>query len=215
MNPHSGDFRGWYTSRKLPHFDAAETILFITFRLADSLPSHILREMRKEVDRLPEGLRSDALRVQMEKYLDQGYGSCVLFHPEMAATLQSAFQHHAGRRYELLSWVIMPNHVHILIRPSWSLPRIVQGWKSWSARWALLNAARLELALPVGGFWMRGYWDRYIRNEDHLASALDYIHQNPVKAGLCASAGQWPWSSACRENAVTRAARLRDPNSAT
>src|SRR5690606_41233850 len=83
MNPHSGDFRGWYTSGKLPHFDAPGTIQFITFRLADSLPSHILREMRKEVDRLPEGLRSDALRVQMEKYLDQGYGSCVLFHPEM------------------------------------------------------------------------------------------------------------------------------------
>lgn len=57
MNPHSGDFRGCYTSRKLPHFDAPGTIQFITFRLADSLPSPILREMRKEVDRLPEGLQ--------------------------------------------------------------------------------------------------------------------------------------------------------------
>lgn len=203
MNPHSGNFRGWYTSRKLPHFDAPETIQFITFRLADSLPAQLLREMRKEVDRLPQDRRPDALRVQMEKYLDQGYGCCALSHPEIAATLQGAFEYHAGSRYQLLAWVIMPNHVHILIRPRWSLPRIVQGWKSWSARWALMNAARLELTLPAGGFWMRGYWDRYIRNADHLASAVHYIQQNPVTAGLCASAGQWPWSSACRETAVT------------
>ena len=44
--------------------------------------------------------------------------------------------------------------------------------------------------------WMREYWDRYIRNENHFKAAVDYIHQNPVKAGLASRPEDWPWSSA-------------------
>lgn len=112
----------------------------------------------------------------------------------MASTLEQSFQYYRGSRYQLLAWTIMPNHVHILIKPCYSLPRIVQSWKTYSARWALRNAERLHLQLPVGGFWMRGYWDRYIRTETHLEAAMHYIRENPVKAGLCRSADEWRWS---------------------
>jgi REP element-mobilizing transposase RayT len=44
--------------------------------------------------------------------------------------------------------------------------------------------------------WMPDYWDRYIRDEKHLRSVIDYIHNNPVKAGLCQMETDWPWSSA-------------------
>jgi hypothetical protein len=43
---------------------------------------------------------------------------------------------------------------------------------------------------------MREYWDRFIRNDTHLENVVLYIHQNPVKAGLCQRAEEWPWSSA-------------------
>lgn len=196
MSFHESGYRGWYNSRNLPHFDAPEAIQFITFRLADSIPANVIREWKAEVDLFPDAERSHALRVRLEQYLDRGYGCCLLAHPAMAATLQQSFEYYQDVRYQLLAWTIMPNHVHILIKPSYSLPRIVQGWKTYSARWALQNAQRLHLQLPVGGFWMRGYWDRYIRTETHLEAAIHYIRQNPVKAGLCPSAEEWKWSNA-------------------
>lgn len=196
MNTPESDYRGWYNSSNLPHFDAPGATQFITFRLADSLPSELLRALKKEVDLLPDHEQSDGLRARVEKYLDRGYGCCILGHAAMAEVLQGAFEYYIGKRYQLLAWVIMPNHVHILIKPSCSLPRIVQGWKTYSARWALKNAGKLDLQLPLGGFWMRGYWDRYIRSEDHLTAAIHYIQQNPVKAGLCQRVEDWQWSSA-------------------
>ncbi len=90
----------------------------------------------------------------------------------------------------------MPNHVHVLIQPARNLASIVQGWKSFTARWILRNRTALGLDIPEGGtLWMREYWDRYIRDENHYRTVVDYIHHNPVKAGLCASPELWPWSS--------------------
>lgn len=43
-------------------------------------------------------------------------------------------------------------------------------------------------------FWQPEYWDRFIRDEKHMANALDYIMNNPVKAGLVKVAEDWPWS---------------------
>jgi len=197
LNPDSQ--LGWYTSRRLPHFDAPHTFQFISFRLSDSLPAAVLHELKSETDLLRISQQSPALRARMEAYLDRGYGSCVLARPEMAAQLKQAFSYYERQRYELLAWCIMPNHVHVLIKPTTSLPRIVQSWKTWTARWAYQHAAELRLEVPEGGLWMRGYWDRYVRDEKHLHVAIRYIHQNPVKAGLCSRPQDWPWSSAPAE----------------
>lgn len=89
-----------------------------------------------------------------------------------------------------------PNHVHVLIHPLQRLSGIVQSWKSFTGRWALAHNAELELGVPGKVFWMREYWDRFIRNENHLQQTIAYIHLNPVKAGLCASLLLWHWSGA-------------------
>lgn len=57
------------------------------------------------------------------------------------------------------------------------------------------TAAELGLRIPGKAFWMPDYWDRYIRNEKHNYSVIEYIHHNPIKAGLCISLNQWLWSS--------------------
>ena len=86
----------------------------------------------------------------------------------------------------------MPNHVHAVVEPreGHSLGPIVHSWKSYSAKQANQVLGR------SGEFWHRDYFDRYIRDEGHLARTIDYVENNPVKAGLCASSGGWPWSSA-------------------
>jgi len=74
--------------------------------------------------------------------------------------------------------------------------RSVVKWKSYTGRWALAHADELGFNMPGKRFWMREYWDRYIRNQRHLDAVIAYIHNNPVKAGLCKNPHDWPWSSA-------------------
>jgi putative transposase len=187
--------KGWYSRGYLPHFDAGQILQSITFRLADALPQDKLDQLAQE---LPDSAQSLERRRKIEQWMDAGMGCCALRHPQMAALMQETLQKFDGERYRLIAWCIMPNHVHVLIEPLASLPKIVQSWKSFTGRWALAHAAELGLGVPVhsNAFWMRDYWDRYIRNEKHLQAVIDYIHENPVAAGLCASALDWPWSSA-------------------
>jgi hypothetical protein len=97
----------------------------------------------------------------------------------------------------MIAWCIMPNHVHALVEPRHPIAKIVQGWKSFTARWALARNEELQLGIPDSRhFWMREYWDRYIRHERHLIDVITYFHNNPVKAGLCRRPQDWPWSSA-------------------
>ena len=189
--------RGWYTRGYLPHYDASHILQSVTFRLADSLPQQTLHQLEAELRRLPEHRREAARRQRIETWLDAGLGSCLLRHPEVADHLQQSLQHFHGLRYRLHAWCVMPNHVHVLLQPITPLGSIVQGWKSFSARWIRKHQAALGLHLPNGQpVWMREYWDRYIRDEAHYLTVVDYIHRNPVKAELCADPADWPWSSA-------------------
>jgi REP element-mobilizing transposase RayT len=128
--------------------------------------------------------------------------------PEAAAAVVRGWKRFGCERYDLIAWVVMPNHVHVLIRAYSGVPlaKIVQSWKSYSAReiQALAGAplgapstssANLPPPTPTS-IWQRDYWDRYIRDEKHFAAVVEYIHQNPVKAGLVRRPEDWAWSSA-------------------
>ena len=106
--------------------------------------------------------------------------------------VEESLLHFDGQRYRLSSWVVMPNHVHMLIMPfaEWSLSRIMKDMKSFTSREANKFLGRR------GQFWMEDYFDRYIRDRKHFASAITYIENNPVKARLCARPEDWPFSSA-------------------
>jgi len=192
---------GWYSRGYLPHFDAPGTLQFITFRLADSLPQTVLKQLEQELAQLPVSARERERRKKIEQWLDAGLGCCALRHPRMAELMQQTLQKFDGERYRLIAWCIMPNHVHVLIEPAISLPKILQSWKSFTGSWAISHNAELGLGVPKAAgatknqFWMREYWDRYIRDEGHFHSTVSYIHNNPVKAGLCNEAHDWPWSS--------------------
>ena len=150
------------------------------------------------------GLKSQPFAIEVEKrkrieqWLDAGMGCCALRHPQMAQVTQETLILFDGKKYRLLAWCIMPNHVHVLIEPKVPVSKIVQSWKSYTGRWAIQHDAELGLGVPGKHFWMREYWDRYIRDENHFHSTIAYIHDNPVKAGLCAYSYEWPWSSAAK-----------------
>ena len=93
-----------------------------------------------------------------------------------------ALHHFDGERLALLSFVIMPNHVHALLvqHPDWPLEKLLRSWKSFTAR--QINA----LLGREGTLWQSDYFDRLVRDEEHFANCVRYIRHNPEKAGLCA-----------------------------
>jgi type I restriction enzyme R subunit/putative DNA methylase len=192
---------GWYSRGYLPHFDAPGTVQFVTFRLADSLPQSKLREIERELVEIPSGKIDAERRKKVESWLDAGLGSCALKHPKVAVLMQETLLKWDGDRYRLLAWCIMPNHVHVLVETKSELSKIVQSWKSFTGRWAMAKNAELGLGVPGTAFWMREYWDRFIRDEQHFEKVRAYIENNPLAAGLCAGAEDWPWSSAFSGNA--------------
>lgn len=156
----------------------------ITYHLADSLPAEVARRLHSEL-----GSHSHAAyRKRIETYLDSGYGNCILKHEEIAKIVANAWQHFDGDRYDLQAWVIMPNHVHVIIQMrEISLSTIIHSWKSYTTRMINLSLGR------SGPVWHKDYWDRFIRDENHYVSAMNYVRQNPVKAGLVQHAEEWPW----------------------
>jgi len=180
--------KGWHSRGYLPHFDVPCVIQFITFRLADSLPASA--QLQRELEGLPErpGVRLE----HIDTLLDAGLGSCILRDPGAARIVEDALLHFDGTRYRLLAWVVMPNHVHVVIEvlAGHSLSRTVQSWKTFSAR------ACNQLLDRRGRLWEPDYFDRRIRTEEHLHNVILYVHQNPARAGLVAEPRQWPSSSA-------------------
>ena len=180
-----------YHRTHLPHVEAGAVPQHICFRLADSLPQALLQQWDDELRRLPETQQRNERRQRIEAALDQGHGACWLSHPEVAALVRDALLYFDGDRYRLHGWVIMPNHVHVLVtlRGDYSLSSVVHSWKSYTSRRANTILGR------NGAFWYVDYFDRFMRDDKHFATTLDYIHWNPVKAGLCVEPGDWQWSS--------------------
>ena len=129
---------------------------------------------------------------RIDVYLDQGYGSCYLKDPAIAAMVEESLLDRDGIDYKLSVWVVMPNHTHSLLRrfEDKHIEDIVDAHKGYTAHKAN------EYLNRSGHFWMEDYFDRFIRNEEHYWNTVRYIENNPVKARLCKEPSDWPFSSA-------------------
>jgi putative DNA methylase len=181
----------WHSRGYLPHWEAGEIPQSITFRLRDSLPQTLLGQWREELKSLPDETQPLERRKRIEAALDAGYGECHLSNPDIAEVVENALLHFDGERYRLHAWTIMPNHVHVLVTllRGNSLSSVVHSWKSFTAKKANKILGRND------AFWQEEYFDRAIRDDTHFAATVAYIENNPVKAGLCEQAGDWPGSA--------------------
>jgi len=193
---------GWHSRGYLPHFENTEATQHVTFHLADSLPQEVLLRLEADLNALPANKRDVERRKRVDAWIDAGHGSCVLRKPGIADMVQGSLLTFDSERYRLLAWVVMPNHVHVLFEPmnGWTVAKIVASWKKFTAR-KICDLRRASSEGPSAPVWHREYWDRYIRDQRHLEQAVAYIHLNPVKAGLVATAESWRWSSAYPGNA--------------
>jgi len=175
----------------------------LTLRLADSIPMSIVDEWKQRLRVSAKGDEGRYARRELarriDKYLDAGRGSCLLQDPQAAALVEGALLHFDGDRYRLFAWVIMPNHVHVLLLllPGNTLAGVTHSWKSFTAR--KLNA----LTGSTGRVWQPETYDRFIRTVRHYRRCVGYIHGNPPSAGLTASADEWRFSSAWKQGEYT------------
>jgi REP element-mobilizing transposase RayT len=188
-------FLGWHENGYLPHRDEPGLIQFVTFRLADAFPS----ELRSEWEELLKIEDDRKRRIELETYLDHGRGECHLRRADIAAVVEDSLLFRHNVFYDLRAWVIMPNHVHLLVLvqevPLWKL---VDAWKGYTAKKANSILRR------KGQFWQEGYWDTYMRDARHELKTRRYIENNPTKAGLVALRKDWPSSSARFRDAYER-----------
>jgi putative DNA methylase len=184
--------------RGLPHWDLDSGTYFVTFRLADSLPRDVLVPILRKKDDLIAKLsiteRNDSRKLALiegltnrniEKALDEGHGACTLNEPKLAGIVMHALLYFNNERYRLYAGCVMPNHVHVVLRlfSGTRLTKVAHSWKSYTA-----NEINKVLGRS-GKVWQRDYFDRLLLKEKSFLSALTYVVNNPLKAGL----ENWDW----------------------
>ncbi len=115
--------------------------------------------------------------VRIENWLDAGHGSCLLRCPETQAIVEGVMRYGDGSMYGLGDYVIMPNHVHVLVRLSdgIELSDVTGIWKATSAR--RIN----RLLSRTGRLWQDESFDHVVRDEAALWRFVKYIRDNPRK----------------------------------
>ena len=183
----------------LPHWERSGATYSITYRLADSLPKSAVERLASERRMLERQLAPDRTQLTPEErerlnvlcservdaLLANCHGACPLRNDAAASVVADNLNHFDGKRYDLLAWCVMPNHVHVMATPyeGWPLDKLLHSWKQFTAK--KVNA----LLGRTGTFWQSEYYDHLVRGAADLAHCVKYILENPIKAGL----KNWKW----------------------
>ena len=193
--------------RHLPHLQPLKATFFVTYRLANTMPSAVLcqlkEERQKELQQVGE-VQEEIDKVnrryfgRYDAWLDkQGMGEASLNNSQVGQMVRDSLHFFDGTRLELLAYSVMSNHVHVVFTlldevtaegKINSLASVMRSIKTFSGRKAN------QLLGCNGSFWEREWYDRCVRDEAELIRIVSYVLDNPVKAGLCKHWNDWPWN---------------------
>ncbi len=179
------------SDRNLPHWQQPCVTYFITFRLADSLPQVKLNQLKIEQENWKRHHKEPYSKEEVKEYnelfneriqmwLDAGHGSCVLKDNLVSVIVDDALNYFKDTRYLLHEWVIMPNHIHLLLTPinDFTLEKLMHSLKSYTSNQINKSTGR------KGKLWKDESYDHIVRNAKQFRAISKYIIRNPVKAGL-------------------------------
>lgn len=193
--PDSGYFNPYATidthRRNLPHWRQDDVWYFVTYRLADSIPQSAITALEAEREQWlaahPEP-RTDAQKNEywerfggrIHDLLDAGSGECWLRKGEVRDVVVESMLYGEAKRYRLDAWVVMPNHVHVLVMPvnNIDLSKILHTWKSYTAN--RIN----RMLVRKGKLWQDESYNHIVRNPIAFQKIREYILNNPAKAKL-------------------------------
>ena len=192
-----------YENGILPHWRQDNCTYFVTFRQDDALPIAVANQIKHErklwlahrgidvessnwkqqLTKLPQKeirIYERMVAKLVNEKLDRGLGSCILRRTDAAKIVSDALEFFHGTRVLVGNYIVMPNHVHVLMRPmaGFELEDILFSIKSYTSN--QIN----ELIGATGTFWQRESYDHIVRDADQLEAFQHYIRLNPVKANL-------------------------------
>jgi REP element-mobilizing transposase RayT len=177
-------------SGDLPHWRQEGVTYFVTFRTNDSIPQGKLNQWKKEKEKWlasnPEPHDEKTKKAfyeqfpkRLQKWLDNGYGKCLLADKIYRDIVETALQYFDGKRYHLDEFVVMPNHVHALITPTGEhkLSEILHSWKSFTAN--QIN----KMSDNSGAFWQKESFDHIVRSPAQVEKIRQYIKDHSAYSG--------------------------------
>jgi len=186
--------------RNLPHRLPPGEVVFLTFRLAGSLPRTVVEQLQAELELVQQRFESEPAQLyaaqkryfgRFDAQLNRGeYGPMYLRQPEIAALVAESLCYFDGKGYDLRCYCLMPNHVHLVVRileEALPLVKTLQRLKSYTATQAN------KLLGQTGAFWQAESYDHVVRKGE-LESVVAYVLENPVKAGLVEVWERWPYT---------------------
>jgi len=172
-----------FHARRLPHIHAIGQPMFLTWRLYGSIP---------EGRSFPSGTTAGEAFLVMDRILDNAQtGPLYLKQSEIAEMVVGAVRYREDSDYDLHSYVVMANHVHLLFTPRIEVSTLMKSLKRFTAR-----EGNRVLGLTGRPFWQDESYDRLVRDSAEFKRIARYIEMNPVKAGVVAAPEEFPWSSA-------------------
>ncbi len=181
------------TRRRLPHIYSQGVPLFVTWHLHGSVPHNL---------RPPGTLTSGEAFIWLDRQMDNPrQGPLYLNQLEIVKIVVASI--HKGvelGHYELGAYVVMANHVHLLVRPLVPPDRLLRSLKGATAR-----EANLLLGRTGEPFWQKESYDHWVRNDGEFSKIRTYIEMNPVKARLVSRPEDFRWSSASIETSLDAA----------
>jgi REP element-mobilizing transposase RayT len=189
-----------YYQRNLPHYQPPGATLFITFRLAGSLPVEAIQRLeaethhkQTEIERIidPQARKQAVNSAQKQLFANwdaaldaTAHGPKWLKEPAIANLVCDELHSLDGRLYSLEAYCLMPNHVHLVCTPGSvegeyvPLAKILRALKGKTARQANLLLGR------QGAFWQHESYDHVVRDHAELNRIVNYVLDNPRRAGL-------------------------------
>jgi REP element-mobilizing transposase RayT len=204
------EYREYYR-RNLPHLQPRGATFLVNFRLAGSLPANVVERLKADGLEIEAKLAAQKdpkerllLRDREQRKLFREWddaldstqtGSFWLKDERIADIVTNAMLYHDKAWFDVLTYCIMPNHVHLVLTPykssetaDFSLAKIMHNIKRNSAKQAN------NILRRTGAFWQHENYDHFIRDDAELERIVNYVLYNPVKAGLVKEQADWKWS---------------------
>jgi REP element-mobilizing transposase RayT len=194
------------STRSRPHWDQNGVLTFVTFRLVDSMPQGVVEHWKREqaewleqnecqvpdlaeaaaLGRLPEPMRRQFLKFRKQRWhesLDDCHGRCLLRLPEVAQEVADSLLSFNNQRYDLERFVVMPNHLHLLVQM-----RDERSARKQITEWMRFTGRKINKALNQSGdFWQTEPFDHLVRSDKQFRYLQTYIAENPKYARLNSS----------------------------
>ncbi|HUM68690.1 MAG TPA: hypothetical protein PLK31_07580 [Chloroflexota bacterium] len=204
------DYKPEY-QRNLPHIQPPGATLFVTFRLAGSIPTAVLEQLKEEAEEQEQRIRATAVPVDLPYLLYQEQkrqfarwdavldradsGPRWLGQPEIATIVVDSLHFLDGNVYDMDTFTVMPTHVHAVFQP------LAKEDGSYHALQKILHSLKRHTAWEAnkllerdGAFWQHESYDHVVRDRREWERIVAYVLNNPVKAGLVQTWEEWPWS---------------------